>query len=76
MPSKSAPDEPPAGYGSTGASTWNRAWTLLHVPCLNVPGTTGVNGFPMGVQVIAPVREDALCLRAGRALEQALAKPR
>jgi len=72
----SAPDEPPAGHGSTGASTWNRAWTLLHVPCLNVPGTTGVNGFPMGVQVIAPVREDALCLRAGRALEQALAKPR
>ena len=72
----SAPDEPPAGYGSTGASTWNRAWTLLHVPCLNVPGTTGVNGFPMGVQVIAPVREDALCLRAGRVLEQALAKPR
>ena len=72
----SAPDEPPAGYGSTGASTWNRAWTLLHVPCLNVPGTTGVNGFPMGVQVIAPVREDALCLRAGRVLEQALAKAR
>ena len=72
----SAPDEPPAGYGSTGASTWNRAWTLLHVPCLNVPGTTGVNGFPMGVQVIAPVREDALCLRAGRVLEQALAQAR
>ncbi len=72
----SAPDEPPAGFGSTGASTWNRAWTLLHVPCLNVPGTTGVNGFPMGVQVIAPVREDALCLRAGRVLEQAQAKSR
>lgn len=72
----SAPDEPPAGYGSTGASTWNRAWTLLHVPCLNVPGTTGVNGFPMGVQVIAPVRGDALCLSAGRVLEQALAPSR
>ena len=72
----SAPDEPPEGYGSTGASTWNRAWTLLHVPCLNVPGTKGVNGFPMGVQVIAPGREDALCLRAGRVLERALAKAR
>jgi Asp-tRNA(Asn)/Glu-tRNA(Gln) amidotransferase A subunit family amidase len=53
-----------------------RAWTLLHVPCLNVPGATGFNGLPMGVQVIAPVREDALCLRAGRVLEQALAQPR
>lgn len=72
----SAPDEPPAGLASTGPSSWNRAWTLLHVPCLNVPGATGVNGFPMGVQVIAPVREDALCLRAGRVLEQALAAAR
>lgn len=68
----SAPDEPPEGLGSTGASTWNRAWTLLHVPCLNVPGTTGVNGYPMGVQVIAPIGEEALCLRAGAVLEAAL----
>ncbi|TFZ03123.1 amidase [Ramlibacter henchirensis] len=67
-----APDEPPQGYGSTGASTWNRAWTLLHVPCLNVPGLQGVNGLPMGVQVIAPIREEALCLRAGRVLQNAL----
>ena len=68
----SAPDEPPEGFGSTGASTWNRAWTLLQVPCLNVPGTLGVNGLPMGVQVIAPIGEEALCLRAGQVLEQAL----
>jgi Asp-tRNA(Asn)/Glu-tRNA(Gln) amidotransferase A subunit family amidase len=72
----SAPDEPPQGLGSTGASTWNRAWTLLHVPCLSVPGATGVNGLPMGVQVIAPLREEALCLRAGAVLEQALAAAR
>ena len=68
----SAPDEAPQGLASTGASTWNRAWTLLHVPCLNVPGATGVNGLPMGVQVIAPIGEEALCLRAGAVLEQAL----
>lgn len=68
----SAPDEPPEGYGSTGASTWNRAWTLLHVPCLNVPGATGVNGLPMGVQVIAPIGEEAICLQAGAVLEAAL----
>ncbi len=69
----SAPDEPPRGYSSTGSSSWNRAWTLLHVPCLNVPGATGVNGLPMGVQVIAPLHAEALCLRAGWVLEQALA---
>ncbi|HZY19604.1 MAG TPA: amidase [Ramlibacter sp.] len=68
-----APDEPPAGFGSTGASSFNRAWTLLHVPCLTVPGATGVNGLPMGVQVIAPIRAEALCLRAGAVLEGALA---
>ena len=69
----SAPDEPPEGFGSTGASTWNRAWTLLHVPCVTVPGAHGVNGFPMGVQVVAPLRAEALCLRAAHVLEQALA---
>ena len=69
----SAPDEAPQGFGSTGPSTWNRAWTLLHVPCLSVPGAKGVNGLPMGVQVIAPVHEEALCLKAGRVLEEALA---
>lgn len=69
----SAPDEPPQGFASTGASTWNRAWTLLHVPCLSVPGATGVHGLPMGVQVIAPPHDEAPCLSAGRVLEQALA---
>lgn len=67
-----APDEAPEGYGSTGTSSFNRAWTLLHVPCLNVPGATGTTGLPMGVQVIAPVGGEALCLRAGWVLEQAL----
>jgi Asp-tRNA(Asn)/Glu-tRNA(Gln) amidotransferase A subunit family amidase len=69
----SAPDEAPAGYASTGASTWNRAWTLLQTPCLTVPGCRGLNGFPMGVQVVAPIGEEAVCLAAGRVLEAALA---
>jgi Asp-tRNA(Asn)/Glu-tRNA(Gln) amidotransferase A subunit family amidase len=68
----SAPDEPPQGYGSTGASTFNRAWTLLGTPCVGVPGCTGVNGRPMGLQMIAPAGQDALCLAAGKLLEGAL----
>ncbi|WP_338050886.1 MULTISPECIES: amidase [Ramlibacter] len=71
----SAPDEAPPGFGSTGASTWNRAWTLLHVPCATVPGATGVHGLPMGVQVIAPLRQDALCLQGAAVLERALSGP-
>jgi Asp-tRNA(Asn)/Glu-tRNA(Gln) amidotransferase A subunit family amidase len=68
----SAPDEPPEGYATTGTSTFNRAWTLLGTPCVSVPGATGVNGFPMGLQLIAAPNEDSLCLAAGVMLEQLL----
>ena len=70
----SAPDEPPAGYASTGASTFNRAWTLLSTPCIGVPGAVGVNQRPMGLQVIARPGEDGFCLAAGALLEGALRK--
>jgi Asp-tRNA(Asn)/Glu-tRNA(Gln) amidotransferase A subunit family amidase len=66
----SAPDEPPEGYATTGTSAFNRAWTLLGTPCVGVPGATGVNGFPMGLQLIAAPNEDSLCLAAGVMLEQ------
>lgn len=68
----SAPDEPPEGYASTGVSTFNRAWTLLGTPCVGVPGAVGVNGRPMGLQMIAPFGADASCLAAGEMLEDAL----
>ncbi|MRD46493.1 amidase [Caenimonas koreensis DSM 17982] len=67
-----APDEPPEGYASTGASTFNRAFTLLGTPALNVPGAVGVNGRPMGVQVIAPPSEDAVCLGFGALMQDLL----
>jgi Asp-tRNA(Asn)/Glu-tRNA(Gln) amidotransferase A subunit family amidase len=68
----SAPDEAPAGYGSTGAAIFNRAWTLLGVPCVNVAGATGVNGFPMGLQIIGAPHADRTCLQAAAFLERAL----
>jgi Asp-tRNA(Asn)/Glu-tRNA(Gln) amidotransferase A subunit family amidase len=68
----SAPDEAPEGYATTGPSTFNRAWTLLGTPCVSVPGATGVNGFPMGLQLIAAPGEDSLCLAAGVVLEMSL----
>jgi Asp-tRNA(Asn)/Glu-tRNA(Gln) amidotransferase A subunit family amidase len=73
MLTPSAPDEPPEGYATTGVSTFNRAWTLLGTPCVNVPGATGVNGLPMGLQLIAAPNEDSLCLAAGVVLERLLA---
>jgi Asp-tRNA(Asn)/Glu-tRNA(Gln) amidotransferase A subunit family amidase len=68
----SAPDEAPMGHASTGASTFNRAWTLLGTPCLSVPGAMGINNRPMGLQLIAPAGNDSDCLAAGLLLERLL----
>ena len=68
----SAPDEAPAGYASTGVATFNRAWTLLGLPCVNVAGALGVSGFPMGLQIISGPRADRQCLAAAAELERAL----
>ena len=50
--SPSAPGAAPKGLGSTGSSTFNRLWTLMGTPCVNVPGLADPNGLPLGVQVI------------------------
>ena len=68
----SAPDEAPLGYNSTGASTFNRAWTLLGLPCVNVAGAVGVTGNPMGLQIIGALRADRQCLEAADFVECAL----
>ena len=68
----SAPDEAPLGFDSTGVSTFNRAWTLLGLPCVNVAGAVGVTGNPMGLQIIGRPRADRQCLRAADFLERAL----
>lgn len=68
----SAPDEAPLGYASTGASTFNRAWTLLGLPCVNVAGAVGVTGHPMGLQIMGAPRADRQCLAAADFVERAL----
>jgi Asp-tRNA(Asn)/Glu-tRNA(Gln) amidotransferase A subunit family amidase len=72
----SAPDEPPEGLASTGPSTFNRLWTLLGWPCVNVPGLSGLHGAPMGVQLTGPAGADAQLLALARRLERALAGAR
>lgn len=53
---------PPFGEG-TGSPDFNRLWTLLRGPCVNVPGLVCADtGLPLGVQVVAPVGADALAL--------------
>jgi Asp-tRNA(Asn)/Glu-tRNA(Gln) amidotransferase A subunit family amidase len=54
----SAPGEAPVGLQATGDPIFNRLWTLLHTPALNLPGLVGPQGLPVGVQAIAPVGAD------------------
>jgi Asp-tRNA(Asn)/Glu-tRNA(Gln) amidotransferase A subunit family amidase len=69
----SAPDEAPAGFASTGSSSFNRLWTLIGGPCVSVPGCVGVSGLPMGVQLVGPHGTDARVIEAARRLEASLA---
>src|SRR3954469_4085381 len=68
----SAPGTPPKGLASTGDPRFNRLWTLMGVPCVNVPATIADGGLPVGVQVISRFGNDAGALAAARFVEDAL----
>jgi Asp-tRNA(Asn)/Glu-tRNA(Gln) amidotransferase A subunit family amidase len=68
----SAPGPAPKGLDSTGDAKFNRLWTLLGVPCVNVPGCQDARGLPVGVQVVAPFGRDDRALAVAARLEAAL----
>jgi Asp-tRNA(Asn)/Glu-tRNA(Gln) amidotransferase A subunit family amidase len=68
----SAPGAPPKGLDSTGDPTFNRLWTLMGTPCVNVPTTVVDGNLPIGVQIIADYGDDAKALAGARFLERAL----
>lgn len=70
----SAPGAAPKGLASTGDARYNRLWTLMGVPCVNIPTLIADGGLPVGVQVIARYGADAEALAAARFIEQALAR--
>jgi Asp-tRNA(Asn)/Glu-tRNA(Gln) amidotransferase A subunit family amidase len=69
----SAPGAAPKGLASTGNTRFNLLWTLMGVPCVNVPAHVADGGLPVGVQIIAPFSADARALAAARFVEAALA---
>jgi Asp-tRNA(Asn)/Glu-tRNA(Gln) amidotransferase A subunit family amidase len=69
----SAPGAAPKGLASTGDTRFNKPWTLMGVPCVNVPAIEVAGGLPVGVQVIARFGNDAGALAAARLIEEALA---
>lgn len=69
----SAPGAAPAGLASTGSSVFNRVWTLMGAPAVNVPGLRNAADLPLGIQIVGAPGRDRAALQAALWLEQAFA---
>lgn len=56
--------EAPEGLDATGDPVFCRGWTALGTPAVAVPGLTGPDGLPLGVQVVAAPDHDVDALAA------------
>jgi Asp-tRNA(Asn)/Glu-tRNA(Gln) amidotransferase A subunit family amidase len=64
----SATGEALPGLESTGDSIFNGLWTLLHVPCINIPGLTSPLKLPVGIQLVGPRYADSRLLAAAQTI--------
>jgi len=67
----SAPSAAP-GPETTGPAIFNRLWTLMGTPCVNVPGLKDPSGLPLGVQIVGRFGRDHQALMGAQFLQQAL----
>jgi len=68
----SASGAAPRGFGSTGDPVFNRLWTLMGTPCVNVPGLSE-GDLPLGVQIVGNFGRDRETLEAALFVERAIA---
>ena len=71
----SATGEAPIAKEGTGNPVFCRGWTLLGLPCINLNISSGPNGLPVGVQLIAGLGKDAFLLSVASAFAKALPDP-
>jgi Asp-tRNA(Asn)/Glu-tRNA(Gln) amidotransferase A subunit family amidase len=69
----SAPGTAPHGLGSTGNPMFNRLWTLMGTPCVNVPGLNE-GELPLGIQIVGRFGRDRAALEAALFVERAIAR--
>ena len=68
----SAPGAAPPGLGATGNPMFNRLWTLMGTPCVNVPGLSE-DELPLGIQIVGRFGRDRAALEAALFVERAIA---
>jgi Asp-tRNA(Asn)/Glu-tRNA(Gln) amidotransferase A subunit family amidase len=69
----SAPGAAPRGLGSTGDPMFNRLWTLMGAPCVNIPGFYD-SDLPLGIQIVGRFGRDRATLEAALFLQRAIAQ--
>jgi Asp-tRNA(Asn)/Glu-tRNA(Gln) amidotransferase A subunit family amidase len=67
--------EAPLIKDGTGDPIFCRDWSMLGLPSININVTSGPNGLPVGVQLIAGPGKDRFLLSAARAFALALPDP-
>ena len=67
----SAPGAAPHGLDSTGDPAFNRLWTLMGTPCVNVPAFSE-GELPLGLQIVGRFGRDRAALEAALFLERAI----
>ena len=61
-----APGTAPKGLESTGDPSFCSLWTLCGMPAVSLPLMQGLNGLPLGVQLVGQRERDARLLRTAR----------
>lgn len=70
-----APGEAPLGLDATGDPVFSRVWTLLGLPCVNVPGLRGPHGMPIGVQLVGRKHQERALLALAASVHTVLDTP-
>ncbi len=50
--------EPRPASDPVGNSVFNRLWTMLRLPCVNLPLMRSARGLPIGIQLVGPAGQD------------------
>ena len=70
----SASGEAPAGIDATGDPLFCRGWTLLGLPCIHLPFSSGSLGLPMGLQLVGRHGQDHTLLACAQWVHERLTR--